>query len=74
MSRAERPRFAERVRITILCCGQPMMLQGHLSLREAGADATRLGYRCDRCFQRASVADDWPPPGADVSAAVDAEP
>jgi hypothetical protein len=51
-----------------------MELMGNYSLREAGADATRLGYECSRCFRRVMVTDGTEPPTPAVNAAHDVEP
>jgi hypothetical protein len=41
-----------------------MKLKGNLSLREAGADCTRLLYECPTCSRRVTVADGAPRPSA----------
>lgn len=70
-----RPRFEEQIDIVIGCCRQPMVLEGNLSLREAGAPVTQLAYECEKCFRRVSVVDAWtPPPSPEMLAAYDAEP
>jgi hypothetical protein len=78
--RRSRIRFEERVAIELQCAetstcrGVPMRLVGNLSLREAGADATRLGYECPKCFQRVMVSDAWSPSTPAIDAAHDEEP
>ena len=67
-------RFEECVEIELRCCGLAMRLAGNLSLREAGADATRLGYECERCCRRVMVTDAWCPTTPEVDAAHDVEP
>lgn len=41
--------------ITVICCKEPMLYAGNLSLREAGADATCVLFTCKVCNQRISV-------------------
>jgi hypothetical protein len=68
-------RFEEQVAIVLRCCnGSPMKLVGNLSLREAGADATRLGYECGRCFRRVMVSDGWDQTTPAIAADHDQEP
>lgn len=68
-------RFEEQVAIVLRCCnGSPMKLAGNLSLREAGADATRLGYECKTCSRRVMVSDSWGPTTPEIAAAHDREP
>jgi hypothetical protein len=73
-------RFEERVQIqlrcyeTDQCAGSPMQLAGNLSLREAGADATRLAYTCAKCFRRVTVSDAWHTATSKINAAHDEEP
>lgn len=73
-------RFEHRVQIELRCfetprCGgRPMTLMGNYSLREAGADATRLGYECKSCFRRVTVTEGEEPPTPAIHVAHDAEP
>lgn len=62
-------RFEEQLRIELSCLrprcrGALMKLKGNLSLREAGADCTRLLYECPTCSRRVTVADGAPRPSA----------
>lgn len=56
------PRFEQLVDISLTCCGEQMKPCGNLSLREAGAKMTMLGYECKKCFRHAAVMDCWPSP------------
>ena len=67
------PRFEEQVCISISCCGEAMRF-GNLSLREAGAPNTTLGYECKKCFRRVAVVDCWPTPSAADLEAIDQTP
>ena len=74
-----RVRFGHRVEIVLKCyevgChGAPIKIVGNLSLREAGADATRLGFECQKCFQRVMVSDAWSPSTPEIDALHDKEP
>ena len=80
VGRLQARRFEHRVEIelkcheTRACGGAPMQLAGNLSLREAGADATRLAFECKKCFRRVMVTDAWSPSTEAIDAAHDAEP
>ena len=80
IGRADPRRFEERVQIELRCfetprCGgMPMKLMGNWSLKEAGADATRLGYECRSCFRQVTVTDGQEPTTPEVNAAHDEEP
>ncbi len=46
--------------ITIAHCGQLMLDAGFYSLKEAGAKATIIAFKCTRCFKTLYVTDECP--------------